>query len=96
MSTSKSISIVIPVRNEAEIHPGAATATAGLSSRGHELIVVDGGSTDGTLENDYGPGDSYETGESGRSRQMNRGAARASGRCAAIPPRRYRAAGGRC
>ena len=42
------ISIIVPTLNEAEGIAAALAALAPLRSRGHEVIVVDGGSSDGT------------------------------------------------
>ena len=48
-------------------------------TKGHELIVIDGGSADDTLEQAKGLADRCELGTVGRSKQMNHGAALASG-----------------
>lgn len=48
-------------------------------AKGHELIVIDGGSVDGTLEQVKGLADSCEVSAVGRSKQMNQGASLASG-----------------
>ena len=77
MSTNKSISIVMPVRNEAGCIAAQLQRLQAYRRRGHELIVVDGGSTDDTVQLTAGLVDSCESGESGRSRQMNQGAASA-------------------
>ena len=81
MSTSKSISIVIPVRNEAGYIAAQLQRLQAYRSRGHELIVIDGGSLDDTVQLTTGLVDSCESGESGRSRQMNQGAASAWEMC---------------
>ena len=44
------LSVIVPVLNEAAAHRRGAAGTRPLRQRGHELIVVDGGSTDGTAE----------------------------------------------
>ena len=44
------ISVVIPVRNEAQVLPCLLGDLADLRAAGAELILVDGGSTDGTCE----------------------------------------------
>lgn len=79
MSTSKSISIVMPLRNEAGCIAAQLQRLQAYRRRGHELIVVDGGSTDDTVQLTAGLVDRCESGESGRSRQMNQGAASAEG-----------------
>jgi rSAM/selenodomain-associated transferase 2 len=73
------LTIVIPVLNEAA---GIATTLAALQllrRAGAELIVVDGGSSDGTLKCCAGLADQALLGPRGRARQMNHGAARANG-----------------
>jgi hypothetical protein len=72
------LSVVIPVRNEAA---GIVQVLMSLQAMRGELdiIVVDGGSTDGTLER-VGPlADHAITSLPGRAVQMNAGAAQASG-----------------
>ncbi|PWU20008.1 MAG: hypothetical protein C5B50_04990 [Verrucomicrobia bacterium] len=71
------ISVIIPTLNE-EGHI-AATLRAVGQSPGHEVIVVDGGSTDATMERGKDAGATVLTSDPGRSRQMNAGAARARG-----------------
>jgi rSAM/selenodomain-associated transferase 2 len=79
VSPPPGLSIVMPVLDEAE-HIGAALAAlAPLRARGVELIVVDGGSRDGTVERCAGLADVLLTGSRGRARQMNAGATAASG-----------------
>ena len=77
MPTLDKISIIIPVLNEAKI---LERTLSQLHSelRPHELIVVDGGSTDGSthIAEKYGK---VITSERGRSKQLNAGAAAASG-----------------
>ena len=72
------ISIIVPVLNEAD---GVTTALAGLApvrDRGHEVIVVDGGSSDNTRELAR-TADLVISAPRGRSSQMNAGAAIARG-----------------
>lgn len=73
------ISIVIPALNEA----GGIAATLGalqtLRAQGHELIVVDGGSEDDTVDRAAALCDILLTAPRGRARQMNAGAYVASG-----------------
>ncbi|OLP18310.1 glycosyltransferase [Leptolyngbya sp. 'hensonii'] len=71
------ISIVIPVLNEASTIAGVlAAAQAGVEL---EVIVVDGGSSDGTLQQVQGSGVRLLQTSAGRARQMNQGAAIATG-----------------
>ena len=74
---SQKISIIIPVLNEAQILE--KTLSQLQSELGnHELIVVDGGSTDGSVHiaEKYGK---VVTSARGRAKQLNAGAAAASG-----------------
>ncbi|MGB7948756.1 MAG: TIGR04283 family arsenosugar biosynthesis glycosyltransferase [Candidatus Binatia bacterium] len=71
------ISIVIPVLNE-EKHI-TATVAALPRSQPHELVIVDGGSSDRTAEICNRLGATVLVSSRGRARQMNFGARRASG-----------------
>ncbi|MHC4081034.1 MAG: TIGR04283 family arsenosugar biosynthesis glycosyltransferase [Planctomycetota bacterium] len=71
------VSVVIPARNEASVI-GAAIDRAGEEAHG-EIIVADGGSTDGTAAVAEARGARVVGSEPGRGRQMNRGAAAATG-----------------
>ena len=71
------ISVVIPVLNEEKTI--AASLTALMALRPHEVIVVDGGSADRTREISAQTGATVITGVPGRARQMNYGAQRATG-----------------
>ena len=97
------LSIVVPVLNEAAVLPQLLEALHALAAQGCEVIVADGGSTDGTIEIvrssaddradsnaqdstlDAGAGAGAGAGLTlvhaprGRARQMNAGAADASG-----------------
>ena len=73
------LSIVIPTLNEAAQIRGALRPLQALRSRGHEVIVVDGGSEDDTLRVAAPLADRCLTAPSGRSGQMNAGAACANG-----------------
>ena len=73
------ISIIVPALNEAQ---GITTVLAGLAplrNRGHEVIVVDGGSSDTTAALSRGAADRVVAAPRGRSSQMNAGAALARG-----------------
>jgi rSAM/selenodomain-associated transferase 2 len=74
-----SVSIVIPVLNEAARVAQALLALAPLRRAGHEVIVCDGGSTDGSLALCAGLADAVLHTPPGRARQMNAGAAEAKG-----------------
>jgi len=73
------LSIVVPVLNEAAGIVPALVALAPLRAAGHELIVVDGGSSDGTAALAAGMADRLLRVERGRARQMNAGAVAARG-----------------
>ena len=76
---SDRISVVIPVLNEA----GCITRTLGrlqaMRRRGHELIVVDGGSDDETMAVSHSLADQLIQAPRGRASQMRAGAAAANG-----------------
>jgi len=71
--------VVVPALNEAQGIAGCLEALAPLRARGHEVIVVDGGSVDGTLELASAWADVLISAERGRARQMNAGARAAKG-----------------
>lgn len=73
------ISVVIPVRNEAQALPGLLDDLADFRATGAELILVDGGSGDGTCELALGRVDQLLRTAPGRALQMNAGAAVARG-----------------
>lgn len=71
------VSVIISALNEGE----RIVASIGSARRGNpeQIIVVDGGSTDGTEQLARGAGATVIGAEPGRARQMNAGAARATG-----------------
>ena len=71
------VSVIIPVLNE-EGHI-SATLRAIAQGHAHEVIVVDGGSTDKTVQRAKEAGVSVLVSKPGRARQMNTGAALAQG-----------------
>lgn len=73
------LSVVIPVRNEAQSLPLLLDDLAGLRAGGAEVIVVDGGSSDATYELAREKTDRVLVCEPGRAVQMNAGAALAQG-----------------
>lgn len=73
------ISIIIPALNEAAALPATLAPLQPLRSRGHEVVVVDGGSTDGTPEIARAMADRVIASPRGRAAQQNAGAAAAQG-----------------
>lgn len=75
----KRISIIIPALNEAALITKVLRALAPLRHRGHEVIVVDGGSCDGTPALAAPLADRVMHAPKGRALQMNAGARAATG-----------------
>jgi len=73
------LTIVMPVLNEADGIAAALAALRPLRARGAEVIVVDGGSTDGTPDLARAHADRVLSGARGRAAQMNAGADAAAG-----------------
>jgi rSAM/selenodomain-associated transferase 2 len=73
------LSVVIPVLDEADTIAGQLQALEPLRARGAEVIVVDGGSRDGTVGRAVGGADAVLVAERGRAVQMNTGADAARG-----------------
>ena len=73
------LSIVLPVLNEAQQLPGALECLRPARARGAEVIIVDGGSDDGTLATAARAGVRLVSSPKGRARQMNTGARIAGG-----------------
>jgi rSAM/selenodomain-associated transferase 2 len=73
------LSVVVPVLNEAAGIRAALEALSPLRSRGHEVIVVDGGSNDRSVELAEGLCDRVLSAPRGRAAQMNAGARVATG-----------------
>jgi rSAM/selenodomain-associated transferase 2 len=73
------LSIIIPALNEAAGIGHTLAPLQALRARGHEVVVVDGGSRDGTPELARPLADRVVASERGRARQQNAGAAVAAG-----------------
>ena len=73
------LSIVIPTLNEASTIAATLAAMQPLRRRGIEIIVADGGSTDGSAELAKPLADKFFITGRGRARQTSLGAARAQG-----------------
>jgi rSAM/selenodomain-associated transferase 2 len=78
VTAAQSLSVIIPVLDEATNIVTALEALAPLRARS-EIIVVDGGSRDGTVALAAPLADRVVTSERGRARQMNAGAVVARG-----------------
>lgn len=73
------ISVIIPALNEAAGLPHTLAALQGLRQRGHEVILVDGGSSDTTVAVSRPLVDTVLQATRGRALQMRAGAQAASG-----------------
>ncbi|MGD2075340.1 MAG: TIGR04283 family arsenosugar biosynthesis glycosyltransferase [Gammaproteobacteria bacterium] len=73
------LSVVIPTLEEAAHIGDTLESMQDLRARGHELIVVDGGSRDDTLDRAAPRVDRCLSAPAGRAQQMNAGAAAARG-----------------
>jgi len=73
------LSIIVPVLNEAAAIAAHLAALAPLRARGTEIIVVDGGSEDGTAGQARAHADRVLAAPRGRASQMNAGARAANG-----------------
>jgi rSAM/selenodomain-associated transferase 2 len=73
------ISIIVPSLNEAGCISACLDSLKLLREQGHEVIVVDGGSDDATVSLCENKVDHILSASRGRARQLNRGAAKASG-----------------
>ena len=73
------LSIIVPALDEAAGIGATLASLASLRARGHEVIVADGGSADATREIATPLADRVIGAPRGRARQMNAGAAAASG-----------------
>jgi rSAM/selenodomain-associated transferase 2 len=79
MDAGVALSVVVPVLNEARGVRAFLEALAPLRREGVEVVVVDGGSEDGTPDVARGLCDQLLTAPRGRARQMNAGARAARG-----------------
>ena len=68
------IAVIIPARNEADNIEQTLEPLQNWRQRGHQLILVDGGSSDSTVENARPLVDVVLESEPGRAQQMNIGA----------------------
>ena len=73
------LSIIIPAWNESQVIVENLSSLQPLRSEGHELIVVDGGSSDDTVHRSRPLVDRVICSPPGRARQMNAGARVATG-----------------
>src|SRR5688572_29880178 len=75
----RSLSIIVPVLNEGEAIAGTLDALANLRALGVQVVVVDGGSRDATVQRARLRADRVVMAPRGRAAQMNAGAEKASG-----------------
>ena len=73
------VSVVIPARNEFEALPLLLSDLADIRKNGHEILVVDGGSDDDTVEVAAPYVDKVLQSAPGRAQQLNAGARAATG-----------------
>ncbi len=73
------LSIIMPVLDEGDALADSLAALQDLRAAGHELVLVDGGSRDDSLRLAQGRVDRILHSPPGRARQMNAGAAAATG-----------------
>ena len=74
------ISVIVPVLNEEVDLSRIKSHLRSICDQGHEVIIVDGGSTDNTLVIAYEITDQVIVSQAGRALQMNSGASVASGK----------------
>lgn len=74
-----SLSIIVPVLNEGERIAAALDALAPMRALGVEVVVVDGGSRDATVQRARLRADKVVSAPRGRATQMNAGAEKATG-----------------
>jgi rSAM/selenodomain-associated transferase 2 len=73
------LSIVVPVLNEEAALPALCTHLLAFAQQGHEVLLVDGGSSDATVALARAAGLCVVHSPRGRALQMNAGAAQSSG-----------------
>lgn len=73
------LSVIVPMLNEAAVLPDLLAHLLPLQRTGCEVLLVDGGSTDGSAHQARAAGFTVVESGAGRARQMNAGAQRARG-----------------
>lgn len=74
-----SLSIIVPIFNEIELLPELLAHLQQWQRKGYEVLLVDGGSSDGSADVSEAIGFTVLRSARGRAQQMNTGAARAKG-----------------
>ncbi len=77
--SSFTLSIIVPILNEVKSLPRLLEQLLPYQRQGHEILIVDGGSDDGSANLVNTVGFKLISSEVGRARQMNAGAAAAKG-----------------
>lgn len=79
-SESPALSIIVPILDEKDILPDLLTHLQHWQHSGCEIVLVDGGSIDGSAATAQAAGFAVFSSDRGRALQMNAGAAQAHGR----------------
>ncbi len=79
MDNKLALSIIVPMLNEASELPSLLTHLTPFRERGCEVLLVDGGSRDDSVEQARAAGFQVLSAKPGRARQMNAGAAACQG-----------------
>ncbi len=74
LASAPKVSIIVPLLNEAKILPELLEHLLPFKRKGSEIILVDGGSCDGSIAIAQAIGFPVIESEAGRARQMNKGA----------------------
>jgi glycosyltransferase involved in cell wall biosynthesis len=73
------LTVIVPMLNEARVLPQLLAQLQRVQADGHQLLLVDGGSNDGSAQQARTAGFQVIESARGRARQMNAGVEHASG-----------------